>query len=106
MYPVVGPYRKASELQAELIQDVHRTRPKFAVLVSRSTSWLAKPAYGGDFLKWVNETLNSQFEPVAAFVPDSKFGKLVVGSAAQQYYGGGAKGASVLIFRNRSAEGN
>jgi len=106
MYPVVGPYRKASELQAELIQDVHRTRPKFAVLVSRSTSWLANPAYGGDFLKWVNETLNSQFEPVAAFVPDSKFGKLVVGSAAQQYYGGGAKGASVLIFRNRSAEGN
>jgi len=106
MYPVVGPYRRAREFQAEVIRDFYRTRPKFAVLVNRSTSWLANPGYGGDFLMWVNETLNSEFEPEAAFVPDSKFGKLVVGRAAQEYYAGGPKGASIFIFRNKSSERN
>lgn len=106
MYPVVGPYEKASELQSEVVTDVQRTLPKYAVFVDLRTSWLPNSLHSGDFLRWVFKTLDTEFETEAAVALDSESRELLVGKAARERLSGSKEQASLVILRNKSSGEN
>lgn len=106
MYPVVGPYDKASELQSEVVTDIQRTRPKYAVFVDLRTSWLPNPLHSGDFLRWVYKTLDTEFETEAAVALDSESRELMVGKTARERLSDSKEQASLVILRNKSSGKN
>ena len=63
MFPLMERHVYVRKMQAELIQEVEATQPKFVVVVSLGGSWVSpRPDISPILEEWAHDYLNSEYE--------------------------------------------
>lgn len=101
VYPVVGPYTRAEDLQAITIREITEAKPKYVVLVNMESSWKGDPRKGGPFGAWIEKFLSDKYTLEAAFVQDATFGKLLTTMNDGDISASLKRGATLLVFREK-----
>jgi len=73
MYSLVGSYKNAFEKQAEMIEEVTRARPAYAVVFNPRfvpLSWLYLPENANPFFDWMEAYLQKEYELDGLFYKD------------------------------------
>lgn len=106
MYQVVGPYRRASQSQREVMDDARGANAPYAVLVNVDSSWLPDPAssqrFSAELLQWLARN----------YVPEAVVGRVgsdpevvPLASLPEEYRASAPNQAKVVICRRRHTDG-
>ncbi len=104
MYPLMEEQPYAETMQAEMLGDMERNRPRFIILVDDLSSWLSVSKSGGAFRRSLNEFVRSGYEldGVAAVSREGK-GFSVFGGSAGQFVPNTA--SRILVYRLKGEGG-
>ena len=85
VYPLMEPQPFAQRMQADMIAQLERERPRFMVLVNVPTSWSLQPESSRELLAWVEESVNEGYTLVGLLdiFPDGRTLSRWDGAAAQ-----------------------
>jgi hypothetical protein len=67
VYGLMEPHDYASKMQIEMIHEIEKARPKYAVIVDVPTSWLRRPDSNTTIFKWAEIYLSTKYRS-AGFV--------------------------------------
>jgi hypothetical protein len=74
VYSLMEPQNYASKMQVDMIQEIEKARPKYAVIIDVPTSWLRRPDSDATIFKWTEMFLSKNYR-TAGFVdifPDGR----------------------------------
>jgi hypothetical protein len=84
-YALMEPHPYAARLQDQVIREIEAARPRFAVVVKVSTSWLARPSSDRRLQKWIESYLPAHYEIVGVVeVPPDGPARYVWGEQASR----------------------
>lgn len=74
VYPLMEPQPFAQRMQADMIAQLERERPRFMVLVNVPTSWSLRPESSRDLLAWAENSVNQDYRLVGLLeiLPDGR----------------------------------
>jgi hypothetical protein len=64
-YPLMEPQPFATRMQAEMVSQLDRERPRMIVMVNVDTSWTRRPESASTIFDWTARTVNADYVPVA-----------------------------------------